>query len=61
MTRFLISLAEVVELVCLLLRMRRQEISWEKALASTIRDLAQAVKELFSVDNEIKIISNRHG
>jgi UDP-N-acetylglucosamine 4,6-dehydratase/5-epimerase len=33
----------------------------QKSPASTIRDLAQAVKELFDADNEIKIIGTRHG
>ncbi|NMA30888.1 MAG: polysaccharide biosynthesis protein, partial [Candidatus Methanofastidiosa archaeon] len=32
-----------------------------KAPASTIGDLAQAVKELFNANNEIKIIGTRHG
>ena len=37
-------------------------ISWfQKSPASTIADLAQAVKELFDVDNDIKIIGTRHG
>ena len=33
----------------------------QKAPASTIGDLALAVKELFRADNEIKIIGIRHG
>jgi len=33
----------------------------QKSQASTIGDLAQAIKELFNVDNEIKIIGTRHG
>ncbi len=32
-----------------------------KAPASTIGDLAKAIKELFNADNEIKIIGTRHG
>jgi UDP-N-acetylglucosamine 4,6-dehydratase len=32
-----------------------------KAPAGTIRDLAQALKELCKADNEIKIIGTRHG
>lgn len=32
----------------------------QKSPASTIGDLAQAVKELF-VDNEVKVIGTRHG
>ena len=37
------------------------DIMVQKAPASTIGDLAQAVKELFGADNEIKIIGIRHG
>ena len=33
----------------------------QKSPASTIGDLAQAIKELFNADNEIKIIGTRHG
>ena len=33
----------------------------QKAPAGTIGDLAQALKELFNADNEIKIIGTRHG
>jgi len=33
----------------------------QKSPASYIGDLAQALKELFKVDNEIKIIGTRHG
>ena len=33
----------------------------QKAPACTIEDLAQAVKEIFNADNEIKIIGIRHG
>ena len=33
----------------------------QKAPASTIGDLAQALKELFDVDSEVKIIGTRHG
>src|SRR5699024_12612678 len=37
------------------------DIMVQKSPASTIGDLAQAVKELFEVKNEIKIIGTRHG
>jgi UDP-glucose 4-epimerase len=37
------------------------DIMVQKAPASTIGDLAQAVKEIFSANNEIKIIGTRHG
>ncbi|MGI9427952.1 MAG: polysaccharide biosynthesis protein, partial [Bythopirellula sp.] len=33
----------------------------QKSPASTIRDLAQALIELFEADNEIKVIGTRHG
>ena len=33
----------------------------QKSDSSTIRDLAQAVKELFNVESEVKIIGTRHG
>ncbi|MEG1345670.1 MAG: polysaccharide biosynthesis protein, partial [Acidaminococcaceae bacterium] len=40
---------------------RSGDIMVHKAPASTIGDLAQAVKELFKVDNAIKTIGIRHG
>ena len=42
------------------MRWRRLPIR-AKSPASTIGDLAQAIKELFEVDNEIKVIGTRHG
>jgi len=62
MTRFLMSLDEAVELVVFAFENAQAgDIMVQKAPASTIRDLAQAVKELFNADNEIKIIGTRHG
>jgi len=62
MTRFLMSLEEAVELVVFAFQHAKAgDIMVQKAPASTIGDLAQAVKELFSVENEIKIIGTRHG
>lgn len=62
MTRFLMSLEEAVELVVFaFLNAQAGDIIVQKSPASTIGDLAQAVKELFSADNEIKIIGTRHG
>ncbi len=62
MTRFLMSLEEAVELVVFAFQNAESgDIMVQKAPASTIRDLAQAVKELFHADNEIKIIGTRHG
>lgn len=62
MTRFLMSLEEAVELVVFAFQNAEAgDIMVQKSPASTISDLAQAVKELFNVDNEIKIIGTRHG
>ncbi|KGR76409.1 nucleoside-diphosphate sugar epimerase/dehydratase [Ureibacillus manganicus] len=62
MTRFLMSLEEAVELVVFAFQNAEAgDIMVQKSPASTIGDLAQAVKELFAVDNEIKIIGTRHG
>ena len=62
MTRFLMSLEEAVELVIFAFKHAEAgDIMVQKAPASTIGDLAQALKELFNADNEIKIIGTRHG
>lgn len=62
MTRYLMSLEDAVELVVFAFKNANQgDIFVQKAPASTIADLAQAVKELFHADNEIKIIGTRHG
>lgn len=62
MTRFLMSLDEAVELVIYAFENAQAgDIMVQKSPASTIRDLAQAVKEIFHADNEIKIIGTRHG
>lgn len=62
MTRFLMSLEEAVELVVFAFENAEAgDIMVQKSPASTIGDLAQAIKELFNVDNEIKIIGTRHG
>ncbi|AHM57296.1 UDP-glucose 4-epimerase CapD [Peptoclostridium acidaminophilum DSM 3953] len=62
MTRFLMSLEEAVELVAFAFQNAEAgDIMVQKSPASTIGDLAQAVKELFNADNEIKIIGTRHG
>jgi len=62
MTRFLMSLEEAVELVVFAFQNAEAgDIMVQKSPASTIGDLAQAVKELFNADNEIKIIGTRHG
>jgi len=62
MTRFLMKLEEAVELVVFAFQNAKSgDIIVQKAPASTIGDLAQAIKELFKADNEIKIIGTRHG
>ncbi|WP_299515149.1 polysaccharide biosynthesis protein [uncultured Rummeliibacillus sp.] len=62
MTRFLMNLEEAVELVVFAFQHAAAgDIMVQKSPASTIRDLAQAIKELFNVDNDIKIIGTRHG
>ena len=62
MTRFLMSLEEAVELVVFAFQNAQAgDIMVQKAPASTIGDLAQAVKELFNAENEIRIIGTRHG
>ncbi|MHC1717137.1 MAG: polysaccharide biosynthesis protein [Acidaminococcaceae bacterium] len=62
MTRFIMSLDEALDLVLFAFRNGESgDIMVQKAPASTIGDLAIAVKELFHADNEIKIIGIRHG
>ncbi len=62
MTRFLMSLEEAVELVVFAFQNAEAgDIMVQKSPASTIGDLAQAIKELFNADNEIKVIGTRHG
>jgi UDP-N-acetylglucosamine 4,6-dehydratase/5-epimerase len=62
MTRFLMSLEEAVELVAFAFENAEAgDIMVQKSPASTIGDLAQALKELFNADNEIRVIGTRHG
>lgn len=62
MTRFIMSLDEAVELVLFAYENAEAgDIMVQKAPACTIEVLAQAVKELFNADNEVKIIGIRHG
>lgn len=62
MTRYLMSLDDAVELVLFAFSNANQgDIFVQKAPASTIGDLAQAVKELFKADNPIEVIGTRHG
>lgn len=62
MTRFLMSLEDSVDLVLHAFEHGRQgDIFVQKAPASTIEVLAQALKELFDKKNEIRVIGTRHG
>lgn len=62
MTRFVMTLEEAVELVAFAFQHANTgDIMVQKAPACTIGVLAQAVKELFCADNEIKVIGIRHG
>lgn len=62
MTRFLMSLEDAVDLVLFAFKHANSgDLFVNKAPAGTIRDLAQALKELCNADNEIKIIGTRHG
>lgn len=62
MTRFLMSLEDAVELVVFAFNNANAgDIMVQKSPASTIRDLAVAIKELFNAENEVKIIGTRHG
>lgn len=62
MTRFIMTLEEAVDLVLFAFENGESgDILVQKADACTIAVLAQAVKELFHADNDIKVIGIRHG
>ena len=62
MTRFVMTLEEAVSLVLFAFEHGTSgDIFVQKAPACTIEVLAQAIKELFHADNEIKVIGIRHG
>jgi UDP-glucose 4-epimerase len=62
MTRFLMSLPDSVELVLHAFQHGNQgDIYVQKAPASTIKDLAQAIKEILKKDAPIQVIGTRHG
>ncbi len=62
MTRFLMSLEDSVDLVLYAFEHGKQgDIFVQKAPASTVEDLAQALKELFSNASPIRVIGTRHG
>ena len=62
MTRFLMSLEDSVDLVLHAFEHSKQgDVFVQKAPASTVADLAEALKELFASEQSIKIIGTRHG
>jgi UDP-glucose 4-epimerase len=62
MTRFLMSLEDSVDLVLYAFQHGKQgDIFVQKAPASTVADLAQALKELFKKDKPVRVIGTRHG
>jgi len=62
MTRFLMNLDEAVELVIFAFEHANQgDLFVQKSPASTIGDLAEAVRQLFNPKAEIRIIGTRHG
>jgi len=62
MTRFMMSLPQAVELVLFAFEHSMQgETFVQKAPAATIETLALALKKIFNVDNDIKVLGTRHG
>lgn len=62
MTRYLMSLDDAVELVVFAFEHANTgDIMVQKSPASTVGDLAQAMKELFNYSGDIKVIGTRHG
>jgi UDP-glucose 4-epimerase len=62
MTRYLMSLEEAVELVVYAFQHAQTgDTIVQKSAASTVGDLAEAVRQLFAPEHEIKIIGTRHG
>lgn len=62
MTRFLMNLQEAVELVVFAFQHANQgDLFVQKSPASTVADLADAIRQLFNPDTKIKVIGTRHG
>lgn len=62
MTRFLMSLEESVDLVLYAFAHGKQgDLFVQKAPASTVADLAEAIKQIFGVKVPIRVIGTRHG
>jgi len=62
MTRFLMSLEDSVDLVLYAFQHGKQgDLFVQKAPASTVADLAQALNEVFKANSSIRVIGTRHG
>ena len=62
MTRFLMSLDESVDLVLYAFANAKQgDLFVQKAPASTVADLAEAIKQIFNSQAPVRIIGTRHG
>jgi len=62
MTRFMMTLDDAVDLVIYAFKNGKPgDMFVQKSPASTIEDLANALKKLYKADNSIKIIGTRHG
>lgn len=62
MTRFLMNLDEAVELVLFAFEHANQgDLFVQKADASSVGDLAQAMKKIFASSTDIQVIGTRHG
>ncbi|MBN2215640.1 MAG: polysaccharide biosynthesis protein [Bacteroidales bacterium] len=62
MTRFMMTIEDSVELVLFAFQHGDNgDIFVQKSPASTIADLAQAIKELYNSNDKVKIIGTRHG
>lgn len=62
MTRFMMSLDDSIDLVLFAFQNGAPgDIFVQKSPASTINDIALALKSIFKANNEIKIIGTRHG
>lgn len=62
MTRFLMSLEESIDLVIhAFINAKQGDIFVQKAVSSTISDLAKSLQILFNVKSEVHVIGARHG
>ncbi|MBT8558142.1 polysaccharide biosynthesis protein [Polynucleobacter paneuropaeus] len=62
MTRFLMSLEESVDLVLYAFTHGKQgDLFVQKAPASTVADLAEAIKQIFNAQVPVRVIGTRHG